>query len=147
MKPYSVSFHVAWSLSKINWVAIKTRMGILGGGGELVATTIRPLCAYITCGGTWENHREINCRHTWRHRLLFTVYYLRQSVGSRNADRHIPKDKLTHIHNQQKRSMRHYMYRARNWTRWQIICVHNTSKTEHSQISNYHTRITPPHIY
>lgn len=40
-------------------------------------------------------------------RLLYTVYYLRQRVGSRNADRRrIPEDKLTHIHNRPK--SRHY---------------------------------------
>ena len=32
MNPYLVSFHVAWILSKTNWVEIKIRNGHLGGG-------------------------------------------------------------------------------------------------------------------
>ena len=133
MNPYLVSFHVAWILSKTNRVEIKTRSGHLGGGWVGGYPIIRPLCAYTMCGGGVREkitERLIAGTLEARHRLQLIIYYLRQRVGSRNADRRIPRDKLTHIHNRAKKGaiqqLRHYIhyitciyeqYRSKNRTR------------------------------
>lgn len=100
MNPYLVPFHVAWILSKTNWMEIKTRMGFFRGVGHNMGH-----CVHIQCVGVREKITERLIAGTLeaRHHLLFTVYYLRQSVGSRNADRGIPRDKLTHFHNRAKK--------------------------------------------
>lgn len=121
MNPYLVSFHVAWILSKTNRVEIKTGNGHLGGGvGWWLPHHTAIVCIYNVCGrGVREKITERLIAGTLeaRHHLQLIVYYLRQRVGSRNADRHIPRDKLTHIHNRAKKGQYskqgttlHYMY-------------------------------------
>ena len=88
-------------------------------------------CVHIERVGVHEKITERLIADT----LEGTVYYLRQSVGARNVDRCIPKDKLTHIHNRQKKSIRHYMCRPGIKRDGKIICVHNT--TQNRTLSNF----------
>ena len=80
--------------------------------------------------------------------INFTIHYLLSTslcgLQECRPSRRIPNDILTHNHNRAKSKYGTTGQESDEMAN--ICCMHNSNKTEHTQISKYHTRITTQHV-